>query len=67
MTSNNQPSLREEITHLRRALTTLRRTYANLLAAVRATLAAAQDGEPDPLAYLRDELPDHPPRPPQDG
>lgn len=29
---------------------------ANLLAAMRATIAAATDGEPDPLYYLRDEL-----------
>jgi hypothetical protein len=26
--------------------------YANLLAAARATLSAARDGEPDPLYYL---------------
>jgi hypothetical protein len=30
--------------------------YANLLAAARATLSAEQDGEADPLWYLRDEL-----------
>jgi hypothetical protein len=29
---------------------------ANLLAAIRATLAADAEGEPDPLGYLRDEL-----------
>ena len=29
---------------------------ANLLAAMRAALAAHADGEPDPLWYLRDEL-----------
>ena len=29
---------------------------ANLRAAMRATLAAHADGEPDPLWYLRDEL-----------
>jgi hypothetical protein len=29
---------------------------ANLLAAIRATLAAERDVEPDPLFYLRDEL-----------
>ncbi len=29
---------------------------ANLLAAMRATIAAHADGEPDPLYYLRDEL-----------
>jgi hypothetical protein len=30
--------------------------YANLLAAARATLSAEQDGEADPMWYLRDEL-----------
>jgi hypothetical protein len=29
---------------------------ANLLAAIRATLAADAEGEPDPLGYLREEL-----------
>lgn len=29
---------------------------ANLLAAIRATLSADAEGEPDPLGYLRDEL-----------
>lgn len=29
---------------------------ANLLAAMRAALAAESDGEPDPLSYVRDEL-----------
>jgi hypothetical protein len=29
---------------------------ANLLAAIRATLAADGEGEPDPLGYLRDEI-----------
>ena len=60
MISNDLPALREEITHLRHALTDLRLTYANLLAAARAAVAAEQDGEPDPIAYLRYELPDHP-------
>ena len=32
------------------------RRYQDLVAAARATLAAADDGEPDPLYYLRDEL-----------
>ena len=31
--------------------------YADLLAAARATLGATREGEADPLAYLRDELP----------
>lgn len=33
----------------------MRRQYADLLAAARATLAADRDGETDPLYYLRDE------------
>lgn len=41
---------------LRRALASLRMRYANLLAAARATLTAARDGEAHPLAYLIDEL-----------
>ena len=34
----------------------LRREHANLRAAMRATLAAHADGEPDPMWYLRDAL-----------
>jgi hypothetical protein len=34
----------------------IRRRYQDLIAAARASLAAAADGEPDPLYYLRDEL-----------
>jgi hypothetical protein len=34
----------------------LRRRYADLLAAARAAVAAEQDGESDPLWYVRDEL-----------
>lgn len=34
----------------------LRVRLANLVAAARATLGAHDDGEPDPLYYLRDEL-----------
>lgn len=67
MTSNDPSALREEITRLRHALAHLRLTYANLLAATRAAVAAEHDGEPDPIAYLRYELPDHPPRPGADG
>jgi hypothetical protein len=47
-----------EITRLHDALIKERLTSANLLAAIRAALGAAADGEADPLAYLRDELPD---------
>jgi hypothetical protein len=44
---------------LRRAraeLEAVRLDRANLLAAIRATLAAHGEGEPDALGYLRDEL-----------
>jgi hypothetical protein len=43
------PSLITEITRARRE-------RANLAAAARATLAAYNEGEPDPLFYVRDEL-----------
>ena len=47
-----------EITRLHSALVRERLISANLRAAIRAALGAQADGEPDPLAYLRDELPD---------
>jgi hypothetical protein len=50
------PILIAEITRLHGELHTVRLKLANLAAAGRATLAAIRDGEPDPLAYLRDEL-----------
>ena len=49
-------ALSAEITRLSAELQNTRLDRANLLAAIRATLAAQADGEPDPLAYLRDEL-----------
>ena len=55
---DNIAQLAGEITRLHDALITERLTSANLLAAIRAALGAAADGEADPLAYLRDELPD---------
>ncbi|MBV9161830.1 MAG: hypothetical protein JO281_09830 [Pseudonocardiales bacterium] len=45
-----------EYARLRPALGSLRMRYANLLAAARATLTAARDGDANPLAYLIDEL-----------
>lgn len=45
-----------EFARLRPALGSLRMRYANLLAAARATLTAARDGDANPLAYLIDEL-----------
>jgi hypothetical protein len=50
------PILTAEITRLGSELTTVRLDRANLAAAGRATLAAYRLGEPDPLAFLRDEL-----------
>ena len=45
-----------ELTRLNAELTAARLDVANLLAAIRAALAACADGEADPLYYLRDEL-----------
>jgi hypothetical protein len=53
------PVLLAEIDRLSRLLTRTRWDFANLLAAARATLAADQDGEPDPLTYLRDAVAAH--------
>lgn len=53
------PVLLAELARLRALLTRARFQAANLLAAARATLAAHDDGEPDPLSYLRDEVTDH--------
>jgi hypothetical protein len=55
---DNIAQLAGEITRLHDALTSERLTSANLLAAIRAALGAESDGEADPLAYLRDEMPD---------
>jgi hypothetical protein len=44
------------IARLAAELAATRMDRANLLAAMRATLAADADGESDPLYYLRDEL-----------
>lgn len=50
------PLLAAEITELRTELAGIRLDRANLVAAALATITAHQDGEPDPLSYLRDEL-----------
>jgi hypothetical protein len=47
-----------EILRLKIALAAARLQSANRLAAIRAALAAADDGESDPLIYLRDQLAD---------
>lgn len=49
-------TLSAEVTRLTAELTATRLDGANLLAAMRATIAAHADSEPDPLSYLRDEL-----------
>lgn len=45
-----------EITRLEQELAAGRLESANRLAAIRAALGAAAEGEHDPLAYLRDQL-----------
>ena len=49
-------TLSAEIARLTAELSAARLDRANLLAAIRATIAAHADGEADPLSYLRDEL-----------
>jgi hypothetical protein len=55
---NDLAQLVAEITRLHSVLIRERLISANLRAAIRAALGAHADGEPDPLAYLRDELPE---------
>jgi hypothetical protein len=50
------PAVLADLGRLRAELEAVRLDRANLLAAIRATLAADADGECDPLGYLRDEL-----------
>ena len=50
------PAMGAVIIRLTAELAATRMDRANLLAAMRATIAAHADGEPDPLYYLRDEL-----------
>lgn len=49
-------ALSAEVTRLTAELAASRLDTANLLAAIRAALAADADGEADPLWYMRDEL-----------
>jgi hypothetical protein len=53
---DDAPVLAAEITRLLDELARTRLDRANLVAAGRAALAAAAEGEADPLWYLRDEL-----------
>jgi hypothetical protein len=48
--------LATEVARLAAELAAARLGRANALAAMRATIGAQRDGEPDPLYYLRDEL-----------
>ena len=50
------PAVLADLGKARTELEAVRLDRANLLAAIRATLAADAEGEPDPLGYLRDEL-----------
>ena len=45
-----------DIADLAATLARIRLDYANLVAAARATLGSHDEGEDDPLSYLRDEL-----------
>jgi hypothetical protein len=48
--------LATEVTRLSDELAAVHLWHANALAAMRATIGAQRDGEPDPLYYIRDEL-----------
>jgi hypothetical protein len=50
------PAVLAALGRARAELEAVRLDRANLLAAIRATLAAGAEGEDDPLGYLRDEL-----------
>lgn len=50
------PAVLAELRRTRAELDAVRLDRANLLAVIRATLAADAEGEPDPFGYLRDEL-----------
>lgn len=50
------PAVLADLDRTRGELEAVRLDRANLLAAIRATLAADAEGEPHPLGYLRDEL-----------
>jgi hypothetical protein len=50
------PAALAELGRVRAELEAVRLDRANLLAAIRATLGAADEDEADPFSYLRDEL-----------
>lgn len=55
------PVLLVELERVLGLLTRSRTEFANVLAAARATLAAVEESEADPLGYLRDEVAEHAP------
>jgi hypothetical protein len=55
--AHEMAELRARTGRLEIMLAHARRAYADLVAACRAALNAWADGEPDPLWYVRDELP----------
>jgi hypothetical protein len=61
------PALGSVIARLTAELASARLDRANLIAAIRAALAAQADGEADPLSYLRDELVSSPSTPEMPG
>jgi hypothetical protein len=56
LTITEAAAIAGEMIRLGRDLSAARLESANRLAAIRAALSAAADGESDPLAYLRDQL-----------
>jgi hypothetical protein len=53
------PAVLADLRRARTELQAVRLDRANLLAVIRATLAADAEGEADPFGYLRDELDAH--------
>jgi hypothetical protein len=51
-----RPVTRTEVAAFAGLILATLRCYQDLVAAAQASLAAARDGEPDPLWYIRDEL-----------
>lgn len=56
--SHDIPRLFAEIVALRKELARSRMRAANLEAAILAAIRASEDGDIDPLEFLRDELPE---------
>ena len=67
MSAADVPQLVSEVERLGTLVIETRLAYANLRAAALAVLSAARDGEPEPFAYLVDELYGAWPTPRYDG